>query len=122
MNGLFPLFHSIEDYLTSDEKGGKARSAHHSFDLTTFRDYNTTVVEDDFGNEKEIQCNERYYVPSEITWLLKSLNFKVIDIFGAKLGDFSRSDELSTEDFEMLIVAVKLMKGNFNLKQKRGAK
>ncbi len=43
----------------------------------------------------------------EITWLLKTLNFKTIDIFGAKLGAFSRNDELSTEDFEMLVIAEK---------------
>jgi len=37
----------------------------------------------------------------------KSLNFKSIEIFGAKLGAFSRNDSLSTEDFEMLVVAEK---------------
>jgi hypothetical protein len=64
-------------------------------------------VEDDSGNKKELQCNERYYLPSEITWLLKTLGYKKIDIFGAKLGAFSRSDKLTTEDFEMLVVAEK---------------
>jgi len=54
-----------------------------------------------------LNCNERYYVPSEITWLLKSLGFKRIDISGAKLGAFSRSDKLTTEDFEMLVIAKK---------------
>ena len=53
------------------------------------------------------ECNERYYVPSEITWLLKSLDFMTIDIFGAKLGRFSRTDKLTTEDFEMLVIASK---------------
>jgi hypothetical protein len=46
-------------------------------------------------------------VPSEITWLLRTLNFKTVDIYGAKLGAFSRNDKLSTEDFEMLIIAEK---------------
>jgi hypothetical protein len=46
-------------------------------------------------------------VPSEITWLLKSLNFNKLDIFGARLGAFSRNDKLTTEDFEMLIIAQK---------------
>jgi hypothetical protein len=73
----------------------------------TFRDHNTTHVVDDFGNKKELQCNERYYVPSEITWLLKTLDFKTIDIFGAKQGAFSRDDKLATEDFEMLVIAEK---------------
>lgn len=49
----------------------------------------------------------RYYVPSEIAWLLKSLKFKKIDIYGAKLGAFSRNDKLTTEDFEMLVIAEK---------------
>ncbi|MDP2237380.1 MAG: hypothetical protein Q8J88_13190, partial [Bacteroidales bacterium] len=70
-------------------------------------DHNITTVEDDDGNLKELDCNERYYVPSEITWLLKSLGFKKIDIFGAKLGAFSRNDQLTTEDFEMLVIAEK---------------
>jgi len=39
--------------------------------------------------------------------LLKMLGYKRIDIFGAKLGAFSRKDTLTTEDFEMLIVAEK---------------
>jgi hypothetical protein len=73
----------------------------------TFRDHNTHVFEDDLGNKKELKCNERYYVPSEIAWLLKTLGYKKIDIFGAKLGAFSRKDKLTTEDFEMLIVAEK---------------
>mgnify|MGYP001423279680 FL=1 len=46
-------------------------------------------------------------MPSEINWLLKSLGFKKIDIFGAKLGAYSREDRLTTEDFEMLVVAEK---------------
>ncbi len=71
----------------------------------TFRDYNITKVEDDNGIEKELECNERYYIPSEITWLLKSLGFTKIEISGAKLGAFSREDKITTDDFEMLIIA-----------------
>jgi hypothetical protein len=73
----------------------------------TFREHSTISVEDDLGNKKELHCNERYYAASEITWLLKALNFKTVDIYGAKLGAFSRNDQLSTEDFEMLIIAEK---------------
>ena len=73
----------------------------------TFRDHNITEFVDDYGNKKSLRCNERYYVPSEITWLLKSLNFKTIDILGAKLGAFSRNDKLTSEDFEMLVIAEK---------------
>lgn len=107
LNGLFPLFHSVKDFLNSDPKEGNATYDNHSFDLMTFRDFGTISIQDDLGNTKELKCNERYYVPSEITWLLKTLNFKNIDIFGAKLGAFSRSDRLSTEDYEMLVIANK---------------
>ena len=75
--------------------------------LITFREHSTIYVEDDLGSKKELQCSERYYVPSEITWLLKTLHFKTVDIYGAKLGAFSRNDKISTEDFEMLVIATK---------------
>ena len=107
LNGLFPLFHSVKEFYASVGKEGNATCKDCSFDLMTFRDHNTAVFEDDSGNKKELKCNERYYMPSEITWLLKSLRYKKIDIFGAKLGAFSRSDKLTTEDFEMLVVAEK---------------
>jgi 2-polyprenyl-3-methyl-5-hydroxy-6-metoxy-1,4-benzoquinol methylase len=107
LNGLFPLFHSVKEFLSSETKEGNATYSNNMFDLMTFRENSTTQVEDDHGNKKELQCNERYYVPTEITWLLKTLNFKTIDIFGAKLGAFSRSDVLTTEDFEMLVIAEK---------------
>jgi 2-polyprenyl-3-methyl-5-hydroxy-6-metoxy-1,4-benzoquinol methylase len=107
LNGLFPLFHSVKDFLASAKGEGNAANDNNSFDLMTFRDQNITMIEDDSGNKKELQCNERYYVPSEITWLLKSLGFQNIGIYGAKLGAFSRNDKLTTEDFEMLVIATK---------------
>ncbi|OPY88298.1 MAG: Ubiquinone biosynthesis O-methyltransferase [Smithella sp. PtaU1.Bin162] len=108
LNGLFPLFHSVNDFYKSAQKEGQSQCKECSFDLMTFRDHNTVVFEDDSGKKKELTCNERYYVPSEITWLLKSLGFKKIDIFGAKLGAYSRNNKLTTDDFEMLVVASKL--------------
>jgi hypothetical protein len=78
-----------------------------TFDLMTFRDRNIMTFTTDDGNEKELDCNERYYVPSEITWLLKSLGFKKINIYSAKLGAYSRNDKLTTEDFEMLVISEK---------------
>jgi 2-polyprenyl-3-methyl-5-hydroxy-6-metoxy-1,4-benzoquinol methylase len=105
LNGLFPLYHSINDFHAdhSDTEGAKYKSK--NFDLMTFRDYNITEFTDDDGNVHKLDCNERYYIPTEITWLLKSLEFKKVDIFGAKLGVFSREDKLTTEDFEMLVIA-----------------
>jgi len=107
LNGLFPLFHSVKEFYESVGKEGNTTFQECSFDFMTFRDHNTAVFEDDSGNKKELKCNERYYVPSEITWLLKMLEYKKVDILGAKLGAFSRNDKLTTEDFEMLVIAEK---------------
>lgn len=107
LNGLFPLFHSVNDFYKSSQKEGQSQCQDCSFDLMTFRDHNTAVFEDDSGHKRELKCNERYYVPSEITWLLKTLGFQKIDIFGAKLGAYSRNDKLTIEDFEMLVIAEK---------------
>jgi len=107
LNGLFPLFHSVKDFYAAEKKEGTAECKNCSFDLMTFRDHNTTEFIDDSGNKKSLDCNERFYVPSEITWLLKSLHFRTIDIYGAKLGAFSRNHKLTTEDFEMLVIAEK---------------
>jgi 2-polyprenyl-3-methyl-5-hydroxy-6-metoxy-1,4-benzoquinol methylase len=107
LNGLFPLYHSVEKFCAANSVGDNATYRSNTFDLMTFRDHNITEITDDDGNKKMLQCNERFYVPSEITWLLKSLDYKKIEIFGAKLGAFSRNDKLTTEDFEMLVIAEK---------------
>lgn len=107
LNGLFPLFHSVEKFCASQTKQGNATYGSNTFDLMTFRDHNIIELEDDSGKKKKIKTNERFYVPCEITWLLKSLGFGKIEIFGAKLGAFSRNDKLTTEDFEMLVIAQK---------------
>ncbi|MBE0678363.1 MAG: class I SAM-dependent methyltransferase, partial [Bacteroidales bacterium] len=105
LNGLFPLYHSVEQFCDDSSGEGNATYRSNTFDLMTFRDHNITDFEDDDGNKKTLNCNERYYVPSEISWLLKSLGFNRVDILGAKLGAFSRTDKLTTEDFEMLVIA-----------------
>ena len=107
LNGLFPLFHSVKEFYESAAQEGNSACKNCSFDLMTFRDHNTVAFEDDAGNKKELTCNERYYVPSELTWLLKTLGFKKIDIFGVKLGAYSRNDKLTSEDFEMLVISQK---------------
>lgn len=107
LNGLFPLFHSVEKFCAANAQEENAAYRNNKFDLMTFRDYNTTEITDDSGNIMTLKSNERYYIPSEITWLLKSLGFQKIDIFGAKLGAFSRNDQLTPDDFEMLVIAEK---------------
>jgi len=71
----------------------------HRFDIMTMREYSVMNFTDDDSNEHRIECNERYYLPSKITWLLKTLGYKKIEIFGAKLGAFSRDDQLTPDDF-----------------------
>jgi SAM-dependent methyltransferase len=104
LNGLFPLFHSVKDFLNDNSIG---MSKNNTFDLMTFREHSEYEITDDNGNKVKLQCNERYYVPSEIKWLLETLNFKNIEIMGCKLGNFSRKEKLTTEDYEMLVVTEK---------------
>ena len=107
LNGLFPLFHSVEKLGKDTALEGNATYRDNRFDLMTFRDHNVTEFTDDEGNRHTLNCNERYYVPSEITWLLKSLGCQDIEIYGARLGAFSREHTLRTNDFEMLVVCRK---------------
>jgi hypothetical protein len=103
LNGLFTLFHSVKEFINSGAEKGQA--SENTFDLMTFRDHSVYETEDDSGNQLSLKCNERYYVPSEISWLVKSVGFTKVDIYGANLGKFSRSDALTTEDYEMLVIA-----------------
>ncbi len=107
LNGLYPLFHSVRDFLNAARQDGNARYEGNTFDLMTFRDHSTIEIEDDAGHRRVLACNERYYVPSEITWLLQSAGFATVEIFGAQLGAFSRGDALTPEDYEMLVIGVK---------------
>jgi len=105
LNGLFPLFHSVKDFVNAGTVAG--RSAENSFDLMTFRDHSLYTITDDDGKPKQLTCNERYYVPSEISWLLKTIGFGQAEIFGCKPGIFSRNNKLTPDDFEMLVIAEK---------------
>jgi hypothetical protein len=44
-------------------------------------------------------------MPSEITWMMKSLHFSEVDIFGCQVGNFSRSKPPTPNDYEMLVIA-----------------
>jgi 2-polyprenyl-3-methyl-5-hydroxy-6-metoxy-1,4-benzoquinol methylase len=105
LNALFPLVHSVKDFLNDHPSGVTNKTD--TFDLITFRDHSVIEVKDDSGNKKNLECSERYYAPSEITWLLKSVGFQSVDIFGCPIGAFSRNNPLTPDDFEMLVVAEK---------------
>ena len=74
LNGLFPLFHFIDQFLANPAEG-TATYQDNTFDLMTFCEHSITEVEDDFGNKKALEINQHYYVPSEITRATK--NFMV---------------------------------------------
>lgn len=102
LNGLFPIFNSTQEFTEGNDG---AQYKENTFDWMTFRDTMTIEIEDDDGNKKTITANERFYIPPEISWLLKSLGFKTIEFFAAQLGEFSRDHQLTRQDFEMLVIA-----------------
>lgn len=105
LNALYPLYHSVKDFLSSGNS--ELQTMKSRFDLLSLREYSSLEVTDDDGKVKMLNTNERYYMPSEIIWYLKTLGFSKIDVFGCKLGEFSRTDKLTIENFEMLVVAKK---------------
>ena len=104
MNGLYPLawLRPLPEDTTESLIPDLS-----NFDLLTLRDHSSITLADDSGQEKTLKCDERHYLPSEITWYLKSAGFARSEIFGCKLGAFSRSDRLTADDFEMLVIAEK---------------
>lgn len=104
LNGLFPLHRSVGQF--ENQGLNETSTAGHDFDLLTFRMRSRVKTRDREKRPIEIECDERWYVPSEIAWLLKQAGFASVEIFGAKLGAFSRADVLTPDDFEMLAVAV----------------
>jgi 2-polyprenyl-3-methyl-5-hydroxy-6-metoxy-1,4-benzoquinol methylase len=103
LNAFYPLTHSLEEFMNANIVEGT--SSGHAFDTMTLRDISTLEVADDDGHMRTFHCNERYYMPSEITWMLKSLGFSTIDIFGCPIGNFNRGTQLTPNDFEMLVIA-----------------
>jgi 2-polyprenyl-3-methyl-5-hydroxy-6-metoxy-1,4-benzoquinol methylase len=106
LSALYPLFHSVKDFLAANESGAATENL--TFDLMTFREHAEMTFADDTGQSHTIKTNERYYTPTEISWLLTTTGFSDVGIFGCHLGEFSREHALAPEDFEMLIVAKKV--------------
>ena len=105
LNGLFPLRRSAGPF--ESENLVEGAGAGRDFDLLTFRMRSRLSTFDDHGRPIALDCDERWYVPSEMTWLLKQAGFAAVDIYGANLGAFSRSDPLTADNFEILAVATK---------------
>ncbi|MBN1571016.1 MAG: class I SAM-dependent methyltransferase [Acidobacteria bacterium] len=105
LNALFPLYHNLKDFLNAQPSG--VETAKCTFDPLTFRDHTTGTFTDDDGKTFEMEADERYYAPSEISWYLSSLGFRQHSIHGCRLGNFSREHDLTTDDFELLVIAEK---------------
>ena len=105
LNALFPLFHNVKDFLEKSAYNEEIQQC--NFDLMTFREHSVIKAQDDDGNEKTLTCNERFYAPSELTWLLKSIGFKKIEIFGCNVGDFSREVKVHPDHFQLLAIVEK---------------
>ncbi len=54
-----------------------------------------------------METDERFYTPAEMSWLLKTAGFASLEVFGCHTGHYSRQHALTTNDFEMLVVAEK---------------
>jgi len=105
LNALYPLYHSVMDMINAEDNTMKYETT--TFDLMTFREHTTMTITDDSGTEKTFETNERFYTPSEIRWMLEQLGFENIAIHGCTIGAFSREDPLTTDDFQMLVIADK---------------
>jgi 2-polyprenyl-3-methyl-5-hydroxy-6-metoxy-1,4-benzoquinol methylase len=105
LNALFPLFHSVKDFFDAKESGAATDKL--TFDLMTFRNRAVLAFTDDAGQSHTIDTDERFYTPAEMRWLLQAAGFAKVDIFGCRIGQFSREHPLTHDDFEMLVVAEK---------------
>jgi len=104
LSAFYPIFNDLKKF--HDENLNSGSMQKHSFDIMTFRDRNIFEAPDDDGNIRRLECNERYYSPSEISWLLKSLGMSDINIYGCTTGQFVKR-ALEVNDFEMLVISKK---------------
>jgi 2-polyprenyl-3-methyl-5-hydroxy-6-metoxy-1,4-benzoquinol methylase len=103
LNALFPLYHSIKEVVDSGSEGNYEGS----FDIMQFRNFSSYTTTDDDGVEMILQCNERFYAPSEITFMLRQLNVSKCELYGGEFGAFQRERRVLTEDYELLVIAEK---------------
>jgi len=103
LNALFPLYHSVKELMDNETQG----IYDGNFDVMQFRDFSAYTIHDDDGKEMVLSCNERYYAPSEISFMLSQLGISKVDIYGSDVGAFDRNRMLSTDDYELLVIAEK---------------
>lgn len=74
LNARFTLYHYLNNFFNAEP--GTTETHECTFDPMTFRNRSKLAVTDDDGVRKELEADERYYAPSEISWYLASLRFK----------------------------------------------
>ncbi|MHC4477894.1 MAG: class I SAM-dependent methyltransferase, partial [Planctomycetota bacterium] len=65
LNGLFPIYNSVQEFLNSEGQEGNVTHENVKFNLMTFRETSEITAVDDNGNEMTLQTNERWYMPVE---------------------------------------------------------
>ena len=105
LNALFPLVNSLKEMMNDGTTS--TQTPYINFDVATLRNRSILKAVDDSGRKMTLHCNERYYMPSELRWMLQTLGFKDIGIFGCTVGKFSRKVKPSSGEFELLAIAVK---------------
>jgi 2-polyprenyl-3-methyl-5-hydroxy-6-metoxy-1,4-benzoquinol methylase len=105
LNALYPLVSSLKEILNEGAVGTKTSKI--TFDIATLRENSMLEVKDDNGKKKILHCSERFYMPSELSWMLKTLGFRKVEIFGGTIGKFGRKTRPSPKEFELLVVAEK---------------
>ena len=105
LNALYPLVSSLKEILNEGAVGTKTSKI--TFDIATLRERSVLEFKDDSGTKRVLHCNERFYMPSELSWMLKTLGFRKVEIFGGTIGKFTRKAKPSPKEFELLVVAEK---------------
>lgn len=103
LNALFRL----AQMMRPAEEGADGGPGFGEFDLATFRSNFAFEFADDDGVAQTVQCNERYYAPCELRWMLETLGMDEVGLYGCELGAWSRNRAPGFNDFEVLVVARK---------------
>lgn len=101
LNALYPLAHTAFGNPDAMPADGLPKPR---VDLMTLRATEEMAFTDNAGKKLAIRSDERYFLPSEITWYLESLGCSPVGLFGCRLGGFRR-ETLTPDHFEMLVIA-----------------
>jgi hypothetical protein len=78
-----------------------------NFDLLTLRETFSLENPSQKPDQPPLQCSQRYYTFPELKFLLESFGFIDIEYFAVTENGYSRKEPLSTDHFEIGVIAVK---------------